>query len=59
MRELVGSPPEVLDFREIRYTKQDGVATVTIDRPHVYNAYSTRTLQDRTPLGTMPSPSSS
>jgi enoyl-CoA hydratase/carnithine racemase len=46
MRELVGSPPEVLDFREIRYTKQDGVATVTIDRPHVYNAYSTRTLQE-------------
>ena len=33
-------------FAEIRYAKGDGVATVTIHRPEVHNAYSTRTLRE-------------
>jgi enoyl-CoA hydratase/carnithine racemase len=34
------------DFREILYAKQDGVATITINRPHNYNAYSTPALEE-------------
>jgi 1,4-dihydroxy-2-naphthoyl-CoA synthase len=34
------------DFKEIIYEKKDHVATVTINRPKVYNAYSTLTLQE-------------
>lgn len=32
------------DFREIRYEKSNSVATITIDRPGAYNAYSTTAL---------------
>ncbi len=46
MRDLIGRPVEAFDFQEILYTKADGIATITINRPHVYNAYSTRTLQE-------------
>lgn len=43
---FVGKHPKDFDFKEIIYTKKDGVATVTINRPQVYNAYSTRTLSE-------------
>lgn len=33
-------------FEEIIYEKQQWVARITIDRPHNYNAYSTRALQE-------------
>ncbi len=33
-------------FREILYEKRDQVATITIDRPHNYNAYSTEALRE-------------
>jgi len=35
-------PP--VEYTEIRYTKADWVARITIDRPESYNCYSTRTL---------------
>ncbi|TES91412.1 MAG: hypothetical protein E3J88_02550 [Anaerolineales bacterium] len=34
------------DFEEIIYEKKDWVATVTINRPHNYNAYSTNCLEE-------------
>jgi enoyl-CoA hydratase/carnithine racemase len=34
------------DFEEINYEKKDWVATVTINRPHNYNAYSTNCLEE-------------
>ena len=33
-----------VEYTEIRYTKADWVARITIDRPESYNCYSTRTL---------------
>lgn len=33
-------------FRDIVYTKQDGVATITLNRPDAYNCYSTGTLKE-------------
>lgn len=33
-------------FREILYSKENWVATVTINRPHHYNAYSTSALEE-------------
>jgi enoyl-CoA hydratase/carnithine racemase len=43
-------PREASDFEfdQILYFKQDGIARVTINRPHVYNCYSARTLQEMT-----------
>ncbi len=38
--------PEDLAFKEIIYEKSDWVARVTINRPEVYNAYSTLTLRE-------------
>ncbi|MFN2484030.1 MAG: enoyl-CoA hydratase/isomerase family protein [Candidatus Limnocylindria bacterium] len=35
-----------LEFTHVRYTKADGVATVTIDRPEVLNAFNFRTLRE-------------
>jgi enoyl-CoA hydratase/carnithine racemase len=34
------------DFREVLYRKEEGVATVTLNRPHRYNAYSTAALEE-------------
>lgn len=45
---FTGKPAESFDFKEIIYEKKDWVATVTINRPHVYNSYSTLTLQELT-----------
>jgi naphthoate synthase len=37
-----------MDFTDIRYEKQDGIAWITIDRPEVRNAFRTRTVQELT-----------
>lgn len=44
--EYLGKKPEEFDFKEILYEKKDWVAKVTINRPHVYNAYSLLTLME-------------
>jgi enoyl-CoA hydratase/carnithine racemase len=46
MKELEARPAEQFRFSEILYTKSDWTATVTFNRPDVYNAYSTRTLAE-------------
>lgn len=46
MKELEARPAESFSFEEILYRKAGWVATVTINRPDVYNAYSTRTLAE-------------
>ena len=46
MKELEARPAESFEFEEILYSKADWVATITINRPEVYNAYSTRTLAE-------------
>ncbi len=38
--------PESLGLHEVRYEKRGWVATITINRPHNYNAYSTPALQE-------------
>jgi enoyl-CoA hydratase/carnithine racemase len=38
--------PEELNFQGIIYTKRDGVATVTINRPHVLNALNFPTMKE-------------
>jgi enoyl-CoA hydratase/carnithine racemase len=43
---LEGKPPDGFGFREILYEKGDWIARVTINRPEVHNAYSTRTLRE-------------
>jgi enoyl-CoA hydratase/carnithine racemase len=41
-------PADSFDFQEILYSKRDWVARLTINRPEVYNAYSTRTIRELT-----------
>jgi enoyl-CoA hydratase/carnithine racemase len=41
-------PADTFDFREVRYVKADWIATITIDRPHNFNAYSTAALEELT-----------
>lgn len=41
-------PAVSLNLEEVHYEKADWVATVTIDRPSRYNAYSTRALEELT-----------
>jgi len=48
MTNFPANPPESFGFTEILYTKRDWVATVTINRPDKYNAYSYHTLQEMT-----------
>lgn len=38
--------PDSFGFREVIYAKGGGVATITIDRPHAFNAYSTAALAE-------------
>jgi enoyl-CoA hydratase/carnithine racemase len=46
MRAFESRPPDSFGFAEILYDKRDWVATITINRPAVYNAYSTTTLEE-------------
>ncbi len=39
-------PAARFQFQEILYQKRDGIATVTINRPQAYNAYTTTTLAE-------------
>ncbi len=48
MSQFDPRPAQEFVFDEIRYEKRDGVARVTINRPEVYNAYSTKTLHEMT-----------
>lgn len=48
MREklIQPKPAEEYGFKDIIYTKKDWVATITWNRPHVYNSYSTLGLKE-------------
>jgi len=46
MSHFKSKPADSYDFREILYSKENWVATVTINRPHNYNAYSTSALEE-------------
>lgn len=46
MGQFAPRPAESLGFEDILYRKAGGVATVTINRPQQYNAYSTRALAE-------------
>lgn len=48
MARFVGRDAESFGFKEIIYSKEDWIATVTINRPHAYNAYTTQTLLEMT-----------
>lgn len=48
MRHFGSRAAGAFDFREIVYSKSDWIATVTIDRPHNFNAYSTKALEELT-----------
>lgn len=41
-------PADAFDFQEVGYAKADWIATITINRPHNFNAYSTRALEELT-----------
>jgi len=41
-----GRSPAELGFKEVLYEKRDWVATITINRPDRYNAYSTSALEE-------------
>ena len=45
-RHFASRPAASLGFRDILYEKRDGVARITINRPHNYNAYSTSALEE-------------
>jgi len=45
-RRYVGKDPASFGFESILYTKMDGVATVTLNRPKVYNALNWPTLRE-------------
>ena len=36
----------IMEFKDLIYTEQDGVATITINRPKVYNAFSSNTCEE-------------
>jgi len=46
MPSFPSRPAADFPFREVRYAKGDWVATITIDRPQVYNCYSTAALEE-------------
>jgi enoyl-CoA hydratase/carnithine racemase len=48
MPKFESRPPESFGFKEVLYDKKDHVATITINRPHNYNAYSTEALGELT-----------
>jgi enoyl-CoA hydratase/carnithine racemase len=46
MRHFESRPAERFDFRDILYRKEDWIATITINRPSRFNAYSTAALEE-------------
>lgn len=46
--EYTGQAASRFAFAEILYDKKDGIARVTLNRPEVYNAYSSDTLREMT-----------
>jgi enoyl-CoA hydratase/carnithine racemase len=46
MSHFDSKPADAFGFREILYRKSDWVATITLNRPHNYNAYSTPALEE-------------
>jgi enoyl-CoA hydratase/carnithine racemase len=48
MPKFESKPAGSLALREVLYEKKDWVATITINRPHNYNAYSTEALVELT-----------
>jgi enoyl-CoA hydratase/carnithine racemase len=44
--EYTGQPTSRFNFADILYEKKDGVARVTLNRPEIYNAYSSDTLRE-------------
>lgn len=46
MRHFETRPAEDFEFRDILYAKEDWVATITINRPSRFNAYSTAALEE-------------
>lgn len=46
--KLIPINPEEVHFKDIIYTKKDWIATVTINRPDVFNAYTLNTLNEMT-----------
>ena len=35
-----------MDYQDLLYAEQDGVATITINRPEVYNAFRAQTVEE-------------
>jgi enoyl-CoA hydratase/carnithine racemase len=46
MGQFASRPPTSFGFQDVLYAKAAGVATITINRPQHYNAYSTRGLEE-------------
>jgi len=46
MPRFESKPADAFEFDEISYAKSDMIATITIERPHRYNAYSTPALEE-------------
>jgi 1,4-dihydroxy-2-naphthoyl-CoA synthase len=46
---MTGKKPDgethIMQFKDIIYTEQAGVATITINRPKVYNAFNSNTCE--------------
>ena len=45
-RHFASRSPASFGFREVLYDKADGIARITINRPHNFNAYSTAALEE-------------
>jgi enoyl-CoA hydratase/carnithine racemase len=43
---LAPAAPDAAGFQDLLYEKHEGVARITLNRPRVYNAYSTSTLEE-------------
>jgi len=46
MDKFPSKPPADMQFRDVLYEKTDMIARITINRPDVYNSYSTETLRE-------------
>ena len=46
--EYAGQAASRFSFADILYEKKDGIARVTLNRPEIYNAYSSDTLREMT-----------